>query len=528
MSDSTPPDHPTAAHAELARRRTQAQGMGGPARLARTRERGALNARERIDALLDEHSFFEIGLHNHSDLPEVADRTPADGKVSGVGRINGRTVAVNADDATVLAGTGGRVGTRKTKALMRLAIDKGYPYVNLGEAGGARLPDIQGSDGLSSMTVGISSSMRCRRVPMAAAILGECFGSPSWSAAFADFVVQLKGSCMAVSGPRVLEIATGENVSNEELGGWELHAKVTGLVDCAGETEDDCLALIRSFLAYLPSHNGELPPVVDAEPVASALPRQQRLATLVPEAVRRAYDMRELLRTVVDHGTLFELKPLFDRSAITALARIDGRTVGLIATNPMFSAGAMGPDACAKCTSFIVLCDSFNIPLVFFHDTPGFFVSKAAEQRGMPGKIINFIEALALATVPKVAVVVRKSYGMAYGNLAGAGMGADFVFAWPGADISFMAPGVAVNVIAPASNSTDPAVLAAHAARQAELREELQSASTPWRAAGLGYLDDVIAPEDTRRVLIESLQLARGYRHGGIGDHRLAAWPTSF
>lgn len=521
----TPPE-PTAQQAELAGRRAAARQMGGPARLARTQARGALNARERIQTLLDTDSFFEIGLLAHSDVPEMASRTPADGKVCGIGQIDGRSVAVNADDATVLAGTGGRVGSHKAKTLLKLAIAKGYPYINLGEAGGARLPDIQGSDGLSSMTVGNNASLRCRQVPMAAAILGECFGSPSWYAAFADFVVQLKGSCMAVSGPRVLEIATGEKVDNETLGGWLLHAKVTGLVDRAADTETECLALIREFLAYLPSHAGELPPGADPEPAASANPRQQRLATLVPEAVRRAYDMRELLRILVDHGTLFELKPELDRSAITALARLGGQVVGIIASNPLYSAGAMGPDACAKCTSFIVLCDSFNIPLVFLHDTPGFFVSKAAEARGMPGKIINFIEALSLASVPKVAVVVRKSYGMAYGNLAGAGMGADFVFAWPGADISFMAPSVAVNVIAPAPDSTDPAVLAAHAQRQAALRDELQSVSTPWRAAGLAYLDDVIAPEDTRTVLITAIRLARGNR--GLGAHRLAAWPTSF
>ncbi|MBI5256198.1 MAG: carboxyl transferase [Burkholderiales bacterium] len=519
---------PNPANEELARRRAAAQAMGGEARLARKREAGALNARERIAALLDPHSFFEIGLLVHSDVPGMEDRTPADGKVGGIGAIAGRTVAVNADDATVLAGTGGRIGSRKSRALLKLAITKGYPYINLGEAGGARLPDIQGSDGLSSMTVGTSASLRCRQVPMVAAILGECFGSPSWYAAFADFVVQLKGSCMAVSGPRVLEIATGEKVSNEELGGWQLHAKTTGLVDRVGETEGQCFEIIREYLSYLPSHAGELPPVVAPEPAETAAPRQHKLATLVPTEVRRGYDMRALLRVLVDHGHFFELKPEFDRSAITALARLDGQTVGIIASNPLYSAGAMGPDACNKCTSFICLCDSFNIPLVFLHDTPGFFVSKAAEQRGMPGRIINFIEALALATVPKVAVVVRKSYGMAYGNLAGAGMGADFVFAWPGADISFMAPGVAVNVIAPTPASDDPAVLAAHAQRQAVLREELQAASTPWRAAGLGYLDDVIAPEDTRRVLIESLRVARGNRRGGLGEHRLAAWPTSF
>ncbi len=513
---------------ELARRRAHALGMGGADKLKRTRERGALNARERIARLVDEGSYFEIGLLNHSDVPGMEARTPADGKICGVGRIDSRPVLVKADDVTVLAGAGGRIGSQKSKTAVQLAIDKGYPIVNLGEAGGARLPDIQGSDGLSSMTVGTTLSMRRRQVPMVAAILGECFGSPSWHAAFADFVVQLKGSCMAVSGPRVLEIATGEKVDNEELGGWKLHATVTGLVDVAVDTEEQCFALIREFLAFLPSHAQQLPPRATPEATDSAAARQSKLLTMVPEMSRRAYDMHEVVRTLVDGQHLFELKPLFDRSVITCLARIDGHPVGIVATNPMFSAGAMGPDGCAKCTSFICLCDSFNIPLVFLHDTPGFFVSKSAEQRGMPGKIINFIEALSLATVPKVAVVVRKSYGMAYGNLAGPGMGADFVFAWAGADISFMSRDVAVNVVSPVDQSASATVQAEQALRREKLREELHTTSAPWRAAGLGYLDDVITPDQTRQVLIDSLALARGARSNGLSEHALAGWPTSF
>ena len=513
---------------ELARRRAHALAMGGAAKLQRTRERGALNARERIARLLDADSFFELGMLAHSDVPGMEARTPADGKVVGVGRVDRRPVLVKADDVTVLAGAGGRIGSQKSKTAVQLAIDKGYPIVNLGEAGGARLPDIQGSDGLSSMTVGTTLSKRLRKVPMAAAILGECFGSPSWHAAFADFVVQLKGSCMAVSGPRVLEIATGEKVDNEALGGWKLHATVTGLVDMAGETEDECLAMIRAFLGFLPSHAQQLPPRAEPEAAETVATRQARLLTLVPEQSRRAYDMREVVRTLVDDQHLFELKPLFDRSVITALARIDGHPVGVIATNPLFSAGAMGPDGCAKCTSFIVLCDSFNIPLVFLHDTPGFFVGKSAELRGMPGKIINFVEALSQATVPKVAVVVRKSYGMAYGNLAGSGMGADFVFAWAGADISFMSRDVAVNVISPLDAAASPELQATQEARREQLREELHTTSAPWRAAGLGYIDDVIRPDQTRQVLVESLTLARGARHGGLSEHALAGWPTSF
>lgn len=518
------PDH----NEELARRKARARQMGGAEKLKRIAASGALNARERIDRFVDEGSFFEIGMLNHSDVPGMEHKTPADGKICGIGRVDQRPVVVKADDVSVLAGTGGRIGSKKSRNMIAMAIEKGYPIVNLGEAGGARLPDIQGSDGLSSMTVGLSLSKRMRQVPMASAILGECFGSPSWHAAFSDFVVQLKGSCMAVAGPRVLEIATGERVSNEELGGWQVHAKVTGLVDRAADTEQECLDLIREFLSFLPSHAQQLPPLSAPEPAESARLRQAKLLDLVPEAPRRAYNMHDLIGILVDHKKTFVLKPDFDKSVITCLARLDGHPVGIIATNPMFSAGAMGPDGCDKAISFICLCDSFNIPLIFLHDTPGFFVTKAAEQKRMPGKIINFIEALSLATVPKIAVVIRKSYGMAYSNLAGSGMGADFVFAWPGADISFMSPNVAVNVISPDTPAANDEEQSAQARRRDALRAELYSGSAPWRAAGLAYLDDVIAPDQTRATLIAALALARGSRHGGIGKHCLAGWPTNF
>ena len=504
---------------ELARRKAAAEAMGGEARLAERRLRGALSARERIDLLLDKDSFFELGRLAHSDVAGFEERTPADARICGFGGLAGRTVAVTADDATVLAGSGGRVGARKANALMEAAIGRGYPIVNLGEAGGARIPDIQGSDGLASMTARTPLSRRQRRVPMATAIFGECFGAPTWSAAFSDFVVQEKRSCLAVSGPRVLEIATGEKVSSEELGGWEVHARLTGLADRAADGEAECLSLIRQFLSYLPSSADELPPRHPSN--EDARPRQAEIAALVPESPRRAYDMMRVITALVDDLRVFQLKPDFDRSVITCLARLDGYPIGLIANQPLHSAGAMGPDGCDKCTSFIALCDSFHIPLLFLHDTPGFFVGKAAEHKRLPAKIINFIEALSLATVPKIALVIRKSYGMAFSNMGGTGMGSDFVFAWPGADISFMAPETAANVVHYKRLAT------ASEEERAAAVDQLRLASAPWRAAGLNLLDDVIDPADTRRTLIRAFELARG-KAGGRSQRLLASWPTSY
>ena len=507
---------------ELQERKLRTLDLGGAEKIARHRERGRFTARERIDKLLDQGSFYEIGQLNRSDIPGMEDNTPADGKVAGYGKINGRVVTVGADDNTVLAGSGGRVGTAKYRDLHVKAIEKGYPIINLGEGGGARIPDIMGSDGLSSMTVGRSVGLRMRRVPMVSTIVGECFGSPSWNAALSDFVVEQKGSCMAVAGPRVLEMSTGERVDLEDLGGWTLHAEVTGQSDRVADSEEECLLLVRDFLSYLPSHAEELAPKIPND--SKAHERQSRIVGVLPDEPSRTYDMNAIIKTLVDHEVIFPIKPDFDRSVITCLARLDGQSVGIIANQPRFLAGAMGPEGCDKCSSFIALCDSFHIPLIFLHDTPGFMAGKAAEQKGMPGKIINFIEALSLATVPKVSLIIRKSYGMATSNMAGPGMGADFQLAWPTADISFVAPEVAANIVfaRKIENAEDPAE-----ARRAAI-EEMRLGSRPWAAAGKGFIDDVIEPADTRKILIHCLSLARGKKNrAAFSERRLANWPTT-
>jgi acetyl-CoA carboxylase carboxyltransferase component len=505
---------------ELEARRAQARASHSD-KLEARHARGMLSARERIEQLLDADSFLEIGLLAHSDVPGMETRTPADGRVCGYGRIDSRPVAIKADDQTVLAGSGARVASRKSHTVATMAIEKGFPFISLGEAGGARIPDIQGSDGLSSSGLKLDMALRDRRVPAVATLMGECFGSPGWYAAFSDFVVQTKDSCVAVVSPLVLEKATGERVSGEELGSWQVHARVTGLSDRVADTEAEALTLVREFLSYMPSNCEELPP--DGPCTDEAHARQAQLDTMLPESPRAAYDMRKLLRILVDDQRIFELKPDFDRAVITCFARIGGKVVGIVASNPMFSAGAMGPNGCAKCTRFIVTCDSFNIPLVLLHDTPGFFVSKNAEHAGVAGRIINFYEALAHATVPKIAVILRKSYGMAYYNMGGGAMNMDFRFAWPSADISFMAPELATEVVygRKITDAPDP-----QQARQ-EAIAAMRAQSAPWRAAGLAYLDDVIAPHETRGHLIRTLDLARSRRDGGRSQRKLANWPTA-
>ncbi|MBB6191421.1 acetyl-CoA carboxylase carboxyltransferase component [Sphingobium wenxiniae] len=510
-TEDTDPIHTIAT--DLEARRNHGRSMGGAERVARHKageqeQGGRLTVRDRVDALLDMGSFFEVGLLNHSDMPGICGETPADGKVAGFGTVDGRPVAVIGNDATTLAGAGGRSGARKMDQVSSTAFEKGYPLILFAESGGGRIPDILTPVGIISYPSPPGAfGKRQRRVPLVTAIMGNAFGESAFSAAQSDLVVQVKGTCMAVSSPRALEIATTEKVTAEELGGWEVHAKVTGLADQVADTDADAIALVRDFLSYMPSHNDALPPR-SADRDDPAADRQGKLASIIPTQPRRGYDMRAALRILFDHGRFLELKPLFDRSVITALARLDGHTVGVVANNPLGNGGAMGFDGADKITSFIILCDSFNIPLVFLCDTPGFFVSRKAEERRMAGRISTQWVALSAATVPKVSVVLRKAYGAGYFSMGGPRMGMDWHFAWPTADIGFVAPEVAVN-IAHARKLREPDA-------DPELREtlirEMRAANSPWEAAGHHYIHDVIAPHER----------AGACRHPGRGRRKSA------
>ncbi|MGB7337721.1 MAG: carboxyl transferase domain-containing protein [Phototrophicaceae bacterium] len=506
----------------LQQRLEHAKTMGGDKRIARQHAKGLLTARERITHLLDEDTFDEIGQLAHSDLSEVADKTPADGKICGYGEINQRTVYLSADDATVMAGAGGRVGVGKQFEGAQYAIQKGYPIIHLGDGGGARIPDIMGSVGMMSMVYPIKGIARNRYVPQITTIMGVCYGGPSWTAAVSDVVIQVKGSIMAVAGPSILEIATGESATPEELGGWQLHAEVTGQVDLFAEDDADCLRLVRDVLSYLPSNANQLPPSISTtDDPHKAIPAMQ----IVPEDAKTAYDMHDLLTAIFDPNSLLEFKPHYDGSLITALARLDGHVVGVLANNPMVNVGAMGYGACEKATSFITMCDSFHIPLIFLHDTPGFFVGIDAEQHKMPLKIMTYIQALQYSTVPKISLIVRKSYGMAHCNMMGGNMGADALLAWSIAEVSFMDPRVAVNVMYGRKlQEMDDSELA-----REQYIQHMRQGNAIWEAAGMNYVDKVIKPDDSRRELIKALRRSLGDdgQHGR-SDRKLANWARGF
>ena len=509
---------------ELYARREKARLMGGKEQVSKQHALGRLTARERVDKLLDPDSFWEVGILNRSDNPETWDKSAADGRVAGIGTINGREVTVIAEDRTVLGGSGGVVGSRKALAVHELATEKGYPIIHLGdEVGGVRLPDAMGSVGMSSRAfLRPQYVQNPRQVPRVATIMGECFGSPSWHAAMSDFVVMIKGTAMGAAGPRIIEEAIGEKITPQELCGWELQACVTGQVDAVADNDEECLAIVREFLSYMPSHNGEEPPYVPTQDDPHRI--LDNVSRIVPDQLNQGYDMNRLVKLIVDDGKYLPVKGEFAKALITCLARLDGRVVGIIANNPMYNAGAPDVPACDKVASFICLCDSFNVPLIFLTDIPGMFPGKESERQKLPTKIINWLEAETLATVPKISVTIRKAYGIGWNCMLQPCETGDFVVAWPTASISFVDPEIGVKLVygSKIAAAQDPDV------ERERLLNEWAVDSTPWKAAEQHYFDDIIDPKDTRKYLIEALKITRGKRGSTISQHRLQNWPTGF
>ncbi|HSJ29277.1 MAG TPA: carboxyl transferase domain-containing protein [Acidimicrobiia bacterium] len=503
---------------EFERRRAAALAMGGPEKLARRRESGLLDARARIDRLLDPGTFVETGLFGESATrQEDRGRTPADGKIAGFGRIDGRDVAVVSNDFTVMGASSSATNGRKIGHVKQVATRRGLPIVFLGESSGARMPDHMGSRGMGTLLGQDGTQyLRARETPWVSATLGHSYGSSSWYSVLSDFNVMRKGAVLAVSSPLLASLAVREEVDPEDLGGWRLHAEVTGFADRVVDTDEEALDTIRSFLSYLPSHHAEPPPVADVpagsgDAIASVL-------DLIPTSRTQVYDVRTVIEATCDAGSFFEIKPRFGRSAVVGLARLAGRTVGIVANNPLSKGGAMDTDGCDKITGFLVLCDSFNVPIVMLVDTPGFVIGTEAERRRAPGKIMNFMNALSLVTVPKISVILRKSYGQAYLNMGG-GRNSDEVVAWPTAEVSFMDPHFAVRVV----DGLEPGD-----AGYEESLDRMSRDSEVWDMAAVYAVQSVIRPQDTRDHLIRLLDIHRSRMTGGVGRHLMATWPTSF
>jgi acetyl-CoA carboxylase carboxyltransferase component len=492
--------------------------MGGAEKLARQQRECKLNARERIDLLFDKGTFQEIGMFAHSDRPEMAERTPADGKITGFGYITGRPAAVVAQDVTVLAASSAGTNRRKITYIKNMSTRRGIPMVFLSEGGGGRIPDDMGSGNMTSSGQDPTSFLHLRENPWVSCMFGPCYGSPAWYACMSDFVVMTKKAVMAVASPKVSQLATGEDTPAEELGGWKVHTEITGFVDTVVETDEECIEMGKKFLSFLPLNANQTPPKA---PVSADSGRNMSsILELLPENRRRTYDVRRILECIADGEELFELKKNFGRAIVTSLARLNGSSVGFIANNTMYLGGAIDADACEKATSFLVLCDSFNIPVIMIVDTPGFMIGKEGERKKVIGKIVNYMNALQLVTVPKITVVVRKSYGQAYLNMGG-GKTSDTFVAWPTAEISFMGPEPAVNVVYGITEEQDKE-------KFAELKEKVEKESMPWDAAGRFYLYDILEPSQTRDWLIRMLDHHRDRLTDGIGRHLMHCWPNSY
>jgi acetyl-CoA carboxylase carboxyltransferase component len=495
---------------DLRKREERAHAMGGDERVARQRSLGKLPVRERLDLLCDPGSFVEYALLADSMDPGLADKgyLAADGMVAGIGEIEGRRVAVCAYDFTVMGGSMGMVGERKTARMRELALRWRIPIVWLLDSAGARIQQSTGSTFAGAGALFREQVTMSGVVPQVAAMLGHCAAGTAYIPALADFVPMVKGtSSMALGGRHLVKAATGEDVSEEEMGGSAVHNKLSGVADLEVASDEECLATVRRYLSYFPSHNRELPPVRTdvADPVDR---RCEELYDIVPTAPRRAYDVRKVVHAIVDDGDFFPMKPDWAKNIVTGLARIGGQPVGILANQPMVLGGALDVNSADKAARFTWLCDAFGIPLVFLMDVPGFIVGSAVEKQGIIRHGAKMLFAISEATVPKVTVVLRKAYGAGYFVMNGTAYEADYIVAWPTAEISVMGPDGAVNIIMRKQLEAIPEGEERTQARLA-MAEEIRKTIDPYIAVGHAQVDAVIDPADTRAAVWHGLQVSR-------------------
>ena len=516
MTDS---DRTAELHARADKIRNE---MGGLDKLSKMADEGDRTVREHIGEFLDAGSFREIGTFSTSIRPDQRDKNPGDGKIGGHGTLDGRPVTVFGDDITVYRGSSSIVGTRKEHRLYERAMAMGTPIVHFGETGGARIPDTMGAEGISEPGGLFELAKRQHRVPMATMITGQSFGGSSFLSALSDYVVMVRGSCLAVTSPKVFEIATGEVISFEDVGGVDVHARKTGQIDLGVETDEEGYNAIQKWLSYLPSNAWQVAP--RHEPSGS-LERDHELGDLVPAKRTRGYDMRRVVQRIVDPESLLEIQPLYARNVVCGLARLNGFSVGIIANNPMFGAGTLDPQACHKIIRLATVCDSYNIPMIFLADVPGFMVGERVEHELMLHWGMRMMHALQNASTPTLTVCIRKAFGLAWQAMNGSQMPALGVYSWPGAEIGFMDPEVGVNVAFGSKLGRIEDVETREAERETLVREVAES-TTPYDAAATMRIDEMIDPGDTRSVLAHDLEMLANREVPPPEARPLSYWPT--
>jgi len=507
--------------AELERRNKEAELGGGIDRIEDQHAKGKMTARERIEYLLDPGSFVEIDkfvVHQCTDFGMEKKKIPGDGVVTGFGTIRGRLVFVFAQDFTVFGGSLSGAFGQKVCKIMDLAIKNGAPIIGLNDSGGARIQE-------GVVSLGAYGEIFRRNVlasgvvPQISVIMGPCAGGAVYSPALTDFIIMVKKtSNMYITGPDVIKATTAEEVTHEELGGAMTHSTKSGVAHFAEDSDKAALDRVKELLSYLPQNYREKPPIVTPEDDPQR--KDPELNKVIPTNPRVPYDMKKIIHSVLDNHYFLEVHKNYAPNMVVGFGRLNGRVVGVVANQPKFLAGAIDIDASMKCARFVRTCDCFNIPLITFVDVPGFLPGTNQEYRGIIKHGAKIIYAYCEATVPKIAVVVRKAYGGAYDVMSSKHHGGDINFAYPTAEIAVMGPEGAVNIIfrKEIASSENP-----EETRERLIQEYRRNFASPFKAAELGYIDKIIFPEETRPELIKALIMLEnkkedrpGRRHGNI------------
>jgi propionyl-CoA carboxylase beta chain len=494
----------------------QAEIGGGLDRIEKQHKAGRKTARERIMALLDPGTFVELDklvVHRCRDFGMEKNLIPGDGVVSGYGKIEGRLVYVFAQDFTVFGGTLSRANADKIIKIMDLAMKMGAPVIGLNDSGGARIQE--GVESLGGYAdIFYRNVMSSGVIPQISAILGPCAGGAVYSPAITDFILMVKSSSyMFVTGPDVIRSVTHEEVTMEDLGGAMSHNSKSGVAHLVADSDDQAMMMIRELFSYIPSNNMEDPPL---KPCIDDINREdEKLMSIVPADPNKPYDMKEIIQTVVDNQNFFEIMPYYAQNIIIGFAHMGGRSVGIVANQPSVLAGVLDINSSIKAARFVRFCDAFNIPLVTFVDVPGFLPGTAQEFGGIIKHGAKLLYAFAEATVPKITVITRKAYGGAYDVMSSKHIGADVNFAYPTAEIAVMGSEGAVNIIY--RNKVNDAE------REAVVQDYRDKFASPYKAAELGYIDEIIMPSKTRHKIIQALEMTQNKsksnppkKHGNI------------
>ncbi len=490
---------------ELEWRKAEAREMGGAEKVERQHGANKLTCRERIDRLFDPGTFVETGvLTQHMGASTMRGKeAPADGVVTGFGKIEGRYVGVAAYDFTVMAGSIGHNGEVKVTRIRELCLKERMPIVWLVDSAGARIQEAAGTQFAGSGYLFREQVVMSGVVPQVAAMVGPGAAGTAYIPGLADFVPMVKGiGSMALAGPPLVKAAVGEDVSEQELGGSAIHCRESGVGHLEVETDDACIKAIREYLGYFPSHNGEKPPILPCDDPIDR--KDETLLEVVPDDVRYGFDMHEVIKRITDHGKFFEIQPDFGKAILTGFARFGGRSCGIVASNSKQAGGALDNDCADKAAHFVTCCDAFNIPLLFLQDVPGFWVGSRVEKQGIIRHGAKMLYAVSAASVPKITVIVRKAYGAGYYVMCGRAYEPDLLVAWPTAEISLMGAEGAVNIIFRKQIEASENPAEARKALVAQFKQYID----PYIAAGHALVDDIIDPRETRPVVCRGLEMA--------------------